>query len=280
LPLVFVRKFVGVSLLTALTAIVAFAQSPNPHQSATQVVAGPTQKIEDRRDEERALQEHKSPEPPSGAKARSASTEKSGEQALVVPPAPNVSKKANSSVSIPAAAAAGAQRYEERVASATSVSIGSDFGYRRDPFTRRAKFHSGVDIKARLGDSVGASCGGVVQYAGWYHGYGNIVIVDHGGGITTHYAHLSAFDVEVGDRVERGTIVGRAGSTGRATSPHLHYEVRVDGGAVNPLQPLVLDASSPFFKLSQPAKLTQPATRAQAPEQAPAEQPKHPLKAN
>jgi murein DD-endopeptidase MepM/ murein hydrolase activator NlpD len=273
LRLVVVWKLVGMSLLTASTAAVALAQSPNPSQSATQVVTGPERRNEERRDEERAAQEHKSPEPPSAVKVRSASIEK-GEPALVVPPAPNVSKKASSSVSIPAAAATGTQRYEERVASAASVSIGSDFGYRRDPFTRRAKFHSGVDIKARLGDSVGASCGGVVQYAGWYHGYGNIVIVDHGGGITTHYAHLSAFDVEVGDRVERGTIVGRAGSTGRATSPHLHYEVRVEGNAVNPLQPLVLDASSPFFKQSQPV------TRAQAPEPASAEAPKHPLKAN
>jgi murein DD-endopeptidase MepM/ murein hydrolase activator NlpD len=128
----------------------------------------------------------------------------------------------------------------------------SNFGYRRDPFTRRAKFHSGVDLKARWGDAVGASQAGIVQFAGWHHGYGNMVIVDHGGGVTTQYAHLSSFDVEPGAHVERGTIIGRAGSTGRATSPHLHYEVRIDGTATDPLQPLALDPSSDYFKLSRP----------------------------
>jgi murein DD-endopeptidase MepM/ murein hydrolase activator NlpD len=126
------------------------------------------------------------------------------------------------------------------------------FGYRRDPFTRRARFHSGVDIKARWGDPVGASQVGVIQFAGWYHGYGNLIIVAHGGGVTTHYAHLSSFDVDLGARVERGTIIGRAGSTGRATSPHLHYEVRIDGNPLNPFQPLALEPSSDYFKQARP----------------------------
>lgn len=143
-------------------------------------------------------------------------------------------------------------KYEERAVVASGPSVGSSFGYRRDPFTRRAKFHSGVDLKAHWGDAVGASQAGIVQFAGWHHGYGNMVIVDHGGGVTTQYAHLSSFDVEPGAHVERGTIIGRAGSTGRATSSHLHYEVRIDGTAMDPLQPLALDPSSDYFKLSRP----------------------------
>jgi len=79
-----------------------------------------------------------------------------------------------------------------------------------------------------------------------------MIIVAHGGGLTTHYAHLSSFDVDAGARVERGTIIGRAGSTGRATSPHLHYELRLDGNPLNPFQPLALDPSSDYFKQARP----------------------------
>ena len=178
---------------------------------------------------------------------------------VVIPPAPAVIKRNPNSVAIPAAAEPAPvdgkkPRFEERAAVATSATVGSHFGYRRDPFTRRAKFHSGLDIKARWGDSVGASRAGVVQFAGWYHGYGNMIIVEHGGGVATHYAHLSSFAVEVGQKVERGTIVGYAGSTGRATSPHLHYEVRIDGNAINPLQQIALDSDSPYFKSDSPSK--------------------------
>ena len=153
------------------------------------------------------------------------------------------------------ATASSSPRYEARDATASSapVKVGSVFGYRRDPFTRREKFHSGVDIKARWGDPVGASQPGTVQFAGWHNGYGNLVIVDHGGGVTTYYAHLSSFELAVGAKVERGTIVGFAGSTGRATSPHLHYEVRIDGSAINPFQQVALDPSSAYFKQSRPA---------------------------
>jgi murein DD-endopeptidase MepM/ murein hydrolase activator NlpD len=147
-------------------------------------------------------------------------------------------------------------KYEERPVIASSVKIGSSFGYRVDPFTGGARFHSGVDIKAAWGDPVGASQTGVIKFAGWHSGYGNLVIVDHGGGVTTHYAHLSSFAVAVGTRVGRGTIVGRAGSTGRSTSPHLHYEVRIDDNPVNPLRPLALDETSDYFRFN-PA-VTQP----------------------
>jgi len=182
-----------------------------------------------------------------------------GLETAVIPPAPVIVKLSTNAITIPADGAGPASKtssdskYEERPAVSSSVSVGSVFGYRRDPFTRRAKFHSGVDLKARWGDPVGASQAGIVQFAGWYHGYGNMIIVAHGGGVTTHYAHLSSFDVEAGAHVERGTIIGRAGSTGRATSPHLHYEVRLDGNPLNPFQPLALESSSDYFKQTRPS---------------------------
>jgi murein DD-endopeptidase MepM/ murein hydrolase activator NlpD len=141
-------------------------------------------------------------------------------------------------------------KYTERPVIASSVKVGSTFGYRIDPFTRGARFHAGVDIKAAWGDPVGASQAGVVKFAGWHHGYGNMIIVEHGGGVTTHYAHLSSFLVAVGAKVSRGTIIGRAGSTGRSTSPHLHYEVRLNDNPMNPLHPLVLEESSEYFKFN------------------------------
>ncbi|MGH9765467.1 MAG: M23 family metallopeptidase, partial [Blastocatellia bacterium] len=126
-----------------------------------------------------------------------------------------------------------------------SIQISSGFGYRRDPFTGRLRFHSGVDLKARLGDPVAASEDGVIRFVGWYHGYGNLIMIDHGDGITTRYGHLSSFAAEPGQVVKRGDIIGYAGSTGRATSPHLHYEVRVSGKAVNPADPILLEIPDP-----------------------------------
>jgi murein DD-endopeptidase MepM/ murein hydrolase activator NlpD len=198
-------------------------------------------------------------------------TEEADAQTVVVPPAPVIIKKNPNSISIPAEDAKQETKFEQRAASSTYTpsnypKIGSVYGYRRDPFTRRSRFHSGVDIKARWGDPVGASHPGTVQFAGWYYGYGNLIIVDHGGGVTTYYAHLSSFEVEVGDKVARGVIIGYAGSTGRATSPHLHYEVRVGGDPVNPLQPLALDPSSEYFKQSQPADETAAGDKAAPPQ--------------
>jgi len=174
-------------------------------------------------------------------------------RSAVIPPAPLIIKKNPNAISIPQVDGKPGAKFEERNAVATTAKVGSSFGYRRDPFTRRERFHSGLDIKARLGDPVGASLGGVVRYAGWYHGYGNVVIVEHGGGVATHYAHLSAFAVEVGQEVARGTIVGYAGSTGRATSPHLHYEVRIAGNPVNPLEAVALDSDSEYFTRRRPS---------------------------
>lgn len=180
-----------------------------------------------------------------------------GAAETVLPPALLIIKRNPNSISIPA----GEPRYEERAATSSNVKINSDFGYRRDPFTRRSKFHSGIDLKARWGDALGASHKGTISFVGWHRGYGNLIIVDHGGGVSTYYAHLSRFQLNVGDKVSRGTIVGYAGSTGRATSPHLHYEVRFEDNPVNPLQPLALDPSSLFFnqeKPDSPAKTPEP----------------------
>jgi murein DD-endopeptidase MepM/ murein hydrolase activator NlpD len=176
--------------------------------------------------------------------------EQQAEKAPLVPPAPLVVKTGSSTIAIPVDVVPSVNKYEERPVAMTNVIVGSRFGYRRDPFTRRSKFHSGLDIKARAGDPIAASYAGVVKFAGWFSGYGNWVVVDHGGGITTHYAHLSGFAVEAGLKVSRGTLIGYAGSTGRATSPHLHYEVRIDGNPVDPLEPIALDPESDYFKSS------------------------------
>jgi murein DD-endopeptidase MepM/ murein hydrolase activator NlpD len=114
------------------------------------------------------------------------------------------------------------------------------FGGRRNPFGGAGwEFHTGQDIEAPMGADVIAGASGRVTYAGWMNGYGQLVIVDHGGGLTTRYGHLSHFDVEVGQQVSRGELVGRIGSTGRSTGPHLHYEVRINDQPVNPLQYLL-----------------------------------------
>jgi murein DD-endopeptidase MepM/ murein hydrolase activator NlpD len=110
----------------------------------------------------------------------------------------------------------------------------SAFGWRRDPLNGRAKFHHGVDLRAAYGDTVPAAAGGTVVFAGERGGYGNLVIVRHEGGVETRYAHLSSIDVAAGASVDAGTPLGRAGSTGRSTAPHLHFEVLVNGERVDP----------------------------------------------
>jgi murein DD-endopeptidase MepM/ murein hydrolase activator NlpD len=111
----------------------------------------------------------------------------------------------------------------------------SRFGDRQDPFSGEGAFHTGVDISATTGTEVHAAADGIVYMAEYEGpGYGKMVIVDHGNGIRTRYAHLSAFDVVAGQEVRRGQIIARSGNTGRTTSPHLHFEVRMGGSAVNP----------------------------------------------
>lgn len=108
--------------------------------------------------------------------------------------------------------------------------ITSGFGW------RRRDWHPAVDIAAPQGTPVRAADSGVVTFAGWQAGYGRLIIIDHGGGMTTRYGHLSRTQVQPGDRVERGQVIGAVGQTGRATGPHLHFEVRIGGEARNPLQ--------------------------------------------
>src|SRR4051812_37358060 len=110
----------------------------------------------------------------------------------------------------------------------------SGFGMRTDPFLRALAMHTGLDIRADTGEPARATAAGTVTMAGWNGGYGKMVEVDHGNGFATRYAHLSAIDVEVGQTIRIGQIVGRVGSTGRSTGPHLHYETRVDGDAIDP----------------------------------------------
>jgi murein DD-endopeptidase MepM/ murein hydrolase activator NlpD len=112
----------------------------------------------------------------------------------------------------------------------------SAFGNRRDPFTGGADFHPGLDISARRGDEILAPAIGTVSLAEWSGSYGNLIVIDHGFGIVTKFGHLSKFAVHNGQRVNRGDVIGYVGSTGRSTSPHLHYEIWVNGRLTNPLK--------------------------------------------
>lgn len=118
---------------------------------------------------------------------------------------------------------------------APGVRTSSGFGARTDPFLHRPAFHAGLDFLATTGSLAHATAGGTVTRAGRAGGYGNMVQIDHGNGYVTRYAHLSAILVGKGDIVTAGEAVGRVGSTGRSTGPHLHYEVRRNGKAVDPV---------------------------------------------
>ena len=114
------------------------------------------------------------------------------------------------------------------------LSLSSQFGARLDPFTRGYALHTGLDMRAETGEPARATATGRVTMAEYSGGYGNMVEVDHGHGLTTRYAHLSALEVGPGQWLEAGAIVGRVGSTGRSTGSHLHYETRIDGEPVDP----------------------------------------------
>ena len=112
----------------------------------------------------------------------------------------------------------------------------SGYGVRSDPFKGRAAMHAGIDLAGPVGTPIYATADGIVSDAGYNSGgYGNLVKLDHGRGIETRYGHLSKILVRAGQRVTRGQMIGRMGSTGRSTGSHLHYEVRIDGRAVNPI---------------------------------------------
>ncbi|MEO7692156.1 MAG: M23 family metallopeptidase [Sphingomonas sp.] len=113
--------------------------------------------------------------------------------------------------------------------------LSSGFGWRLDPIRGARALHTGIDIPGPLGSPILAAGGGVVHFAGGARGYGNLIEVDHGGGLVTRYAHLSRFLVSSGARVERGQMIAMMGSTGRSTGSHLHFEVRLNGQATGPL---------------------------------------------
>ena len=112
--------------------------------------------------------------------------------------------------------------------------ITSPFGWRSNPFGGSPEFHQGLDIAAPTGTTVAAAAGGTVIMAQWYGGYGNYILIDHGGGYSTGYGHLSAIYVSSGQTVTRGQAIGAVGSTGQSTGPHLHFEVRINGKPVDP----------------------------------------------
>lgn len=111
----------------------------------------------------------------------------------------------------------------------------SAFGLRKHPVYHTSEFHPGIDIDACIGDPVMASAGGSIIYSGKQSGYGNIVIIDHGNGLCTVYAHLSEILAGSGSVVAEGQVIGRVGMSGNSTGPHLHFEVRSGGKAVDPV---------------------------------------------
>jgi murein DD-endopeptidase MepM/ murein hydrolase activator NlpD len=114
------------------------------------------------------------------------------------------------------------------------IDLSSTFGVRTDPFLHVAAMHTGLDFRGEVGDPIRATAAGTVAAANWSGGYGKMVEIDHGNGFSTRYGHLSRVDVDVSDKIRVGQIIGRMGSTGRSTGPHLHYETRIDGEAVDP----------------------------------------------
>jgi murein DD-endopeptidase MepM/ murein hydrolase activator NlpD len=129
--------------------------------------------------------------------------------------------------------------------------MSSGFGYRSDPFTGAGAMHSGLDFKGPLGTPILAAADGTVSFAGWQGGYGNCVEITHANGLVTRYAHLSAITVPLGQKVDRGLQIARMGSTGRSTGTHLHFEVRLNGVAVNPSK--FLEANPNVFEVKATA---------------------------
>lgn len=113
--------------------------------------------------------------------------------------------------------------------------LSSSFGSRKDPFTGQPDFHTGLDISASHGTPIRATADGVVEVAGPHGNYGNAVQLSHGYGIGTRFGHMAQVGVRLGQKVKRGDVIGYVGATGRATSPHLHYEILINGKPINPL---------------------------------------------
>jgi Peptidase family M23 len=125
------------------------------------------------------------------------------------------------------------------------IDLSSPFGVRVDPFVHEAAMHTGLDFRGEFGEPIHATAAGIVTIAGWTGGYGKMVEIDHGNGLATRFGHLSEIDVAVGDKIRIGQVIGKLGSTGRSTGPHLHYETRINGEPVNPQK--FLDAGDKLF---------------------------------
>ncbi|BBB13266.1 M23 family metallopeptidase [Sphingopyxis sp. FD7] len=135
---------------------------------------------------------------------------------------------------------------------ANVLMMSSGFGYRRDPFTGAGAMHAGVDFRGPIGTPILAAAPGRVSFVGVKSGYGNVVEVDHGQGIMTRYAHLSGFTTRVGTKVAAGQQIAKMGSTGRSTGSHLHFEVRLNGVAVNPRR--FLEAKADVLEVKNDAR--------------------------
>ena len=139
------------------------------------------------------------------------------------------------------------------------VDMSSPFGMRMDPFMGRPAIHTGIDLRGDIGEPARATATGKVTIAGREGGYGNMVEINHGNGLATRYGHLSKIDVKVGQLVRIGEVIGQIGSTGRSTGPHLHYETRINGEAVDPQKFLRAGYDWATYKLFAPTPHPRPA---------------------
>lgn len=137
---------------------------------------------------------------------------------------------------------------------AAQMLMSSGFGYRHDPFSGAGAMHSGLDFKGPIGTPILAAANGVVSFAGVQSGYGNCVEITHSNGLVTRYAHLSRFTVSLGQQVKRGVQIANMGSTGRSTGSHLHFEVRHNNSAINPLR--FLESNPDVFKVQTEPRST------------------------
>lgn len=145
-----------------------------------------------------------------------------------------IANKIREYMAVSTANGASLPRFSGRFIQPVSAHITSGYGYRHHPILGRTKLHTGIDFGAPSGTTIHAAASGVVISAGHHGGYGNAVVIDHGGGISTLYGHCSRLYVSSGQRVSQGQKIGAVGSTGLSTGPHLHFEVRVNGSPVNP----------------------------------------------
>jgi murein DD-endopeptidase MepM/ murein hydrolase activator NlpD len=166
-------------------------------------------------------------------------------EAQVIPPPPHLVKQAAGTIVLPSGVPSDGGYHASGAAIATPLQVNSAFGQR---WGRR---HTGIDFQASWGEAVGVSLAGTVVFAGIKHGYGNLVIVDHGNGISTYYAHLSAIYVGVGQALNANQVLGAIGSTGHSTGPHLHYEVRIFGRPINPTS-TITSVNGEYYVNGQP----------------------------